>query len=71
MNTTFYQLQPSDVERPFIRAFGRVWPTANFIGRVLPGDIGKRVYQVGDILQVENDKQRADRILCKIIKGED
>jgi hypothetical protein len=32
------------------------------IGRVQPGDVGKRVYRVGDILQVENDDQRAARL---------
>lgn len=31
------------------------------MGRLLPGDIGKRVYRVGDIIQVENDDQRATR----------
>ena len=31
------------------------------LGRVLMQDIGKRVYRVGNILQVENDEQRAMR----------
>ena len=43
-------------------AFGRVWMALDFIGRILPGDVGKRVYQVGGILQVENDEQRARRL---------
>ena len=34
----------------------------NCMGRLLPGDIGKRVYSVGDIWQVENDEQRNARM---------
>ena len=57
----FVTIEQADVERPFFKAFGRSWPTSNFIGRVLPGDISKRVYLVGDILQVESEEQRARR----------
>lgn len=33
------------------------------IGRVLPQDIGKRVYDTGDgVIQVENDEQRDRRL---------
>ena len=31
-------------------------------GRVLPRDIGKRVYDVGGVLQTENDEQFAARL---------
>ena len=58
----YYTLQASDVRRPLLIAFGQAWPVVNFIGRVLPQDVGKRVYLVGDILQVENDDQRAKRL---------
>lgn len=58
----FYELQASDVGRYQIKAFGRSWLTSGFIGRVLPGDVGKRVYLRGDILQVENDAQRDKRV---------
>lgn len=58
----FYEITPSDVSRPTIRAFGKTWLVVNFIGRILPGDVGKRVYQFRDILQVENDEQRAERL---------
>ncbi len=65
--TAFYTLRRSDVGRKTITAFGRVWVTSHFIGRVLPGDVGKRVYRVGQlpseqILQVENDEQRRRRL---------
>jgi hypothetical protein len=29
---------------------------------VLPGDVGKRVYKVDGVLQVENDEQRERRL---------
>lgn len=58
----YYEIQASDVGQARIRAFGRAWQTTDFIGRVLSGDVGKRVYLVGDILQVENDEQRDRRL---------
>jgi hypothetical protein len=62
-----YTLTTGDVGRAWIKAFGRSWMACDFIGRVLPGDVGKRVYLTptndGEhaILQVENDEQRANR----------
>lgn len=32
-----------------------------FYGKVLPHDVGKRIYKVGDIYQVENDEQLLKR----------
>jgi hypothetical protein len=55
-------LDQSHVGKPWIRAFGRTWLCSDFIGRVLPQDVGKRVYLVGDILQVENNEQRDKRL---------
>ena len=57
----FYALQLTDVNKPTIQCFGRTWLVANFLGRVLPRDVGKRVYRRGAILQVENDEQREAR----------
>ncbi len=53
----FYEIKQSDVGRPHIKAFNHVWPVSNFIGRVMDIDVGKRVYQRGEILQVENQEQ--------------
>ena len=65
----FYTLKRKDVGKHAIRAFGRAWPVANFIGQVLLRDVGKRVYLVPcedpralGILQVDNDEQRARRL---------
>lgn len=65
MNTP-YTLTHSDISKASIVAFGQHWRTCDFIGRILPGDVGKRVYRVMDasggyFLQVENDSQRAKR----------
>ena len=58
----FYTLAAFDVHKPWISAFGRTWPVSGFIGRVLLRDVGKRVYHVDGILQVENDEQRDARV---------
>lgn len=57
----YYTLAPDDVGRSTLHAYGRTWMVSSFMGRVLPGDVGKRVYLVGDVLQVENDEQRSAR----------
>jgi len=57
MPESSYTISRFDIGRTSIRAFGRVWLTSGFIGRILPRDVGKKVYLRGDILQVENDEQ--------------
>ena len=59
---SFYTLRSRDVGRATIKAFGKRWRTDEFIGQVLKQDVGKRVYRVGDFLQVENDSQLARRL---------
>lgn len=58
----YREITKADVGRYMITAFGRTWHVSSFIGRILPGDVGKRIYQVDDILQVENDEQRDERV---------
>lgn len=58
----FYTLKDSDVGKSSLRIFGRYVATTNFIGRIMPMDVGKRVYDVGGILQVENEEQRGARL---------
>lgn len=62
----YYEIQLSDVGKAYIFAFGRHWSVTDFFGRILFGDIGKRVYRVRDnageyCLQVESDQQRDKR----------
>lgn len=58
----YVTIEPRHVGRSLFPAFGRRWLVQNFIGRILPDDVGKRVYLCDGILQVENDKQRAKRL---------
>lgn len=57
----YREIVESDVGQPFIEAFGETWSVADFIGRIMQRDVGKRIYKRGDILQVENDEQRNAR----------
>ncbi len=68
---SFYTITHADVTSFTIRAFGRVWPVVDFIGRIMLQDIGKRVYLRGDILQVENHKQFAARLVWETYKADD
>ena len=61
MPPDYYVLAPGDVGRLVIPMFGRQISVASTMGRILPADVGKRVYLRGQILQMENDKQRAER----------
>lgn len=60
----YYELRASDVGRTTIRAFGRIWPVLDFMGRIMRQDVGKRVYlhTSGEFLQVENDDQMRARV---------
>lgn len=57
----YYTILESDIGRPQIRAFNKLWPVSDFIGHIAPYDIGKRVYNFGHFIQVENDDQRKQR----------
>lgn len=64
----FYTITSADVGQLVIIAFDhRMWPVVDFMGRILPTDVGKRVYldyaEDGHtpFLQVENNEQRAAR----------
>ena len=59
--SAFYTITKDDVGRPTVRCFGRTWMVSSFLGRVLPSDVGKRVFKVGEFLQVENNEQRDAR----------
>ena len=58
----FYTLADSDVAMPYIKCLGRTWRVEDFLGQVLPQDVGKRVYRIKGILQVENNEQRDQRM---------
>ncbi len=56
------EITQADVGRSLFSAFGRHWQVADFIGRIMKHDVGKRVFLRGGVLQVENDAQRAARL---------
>lgn len=58
----YYTITSRDIGKPTIRAFGRTWSVSDFIGRILSIDVGKRVYERGGILQVENQEQLEARL---------
>ena len=63
--TRYDTIKPEHVGRSSVRLCGRTWQTSAWIGRILSQDVGKRVYLAGDVLQVENDQQRAERLARK------
>ena len=42
----------------------------NVLGRVLPSDVGKRVYNVDGVVQVENDQQRDKRLKSPVPRAD-
>lgn len=47
---------------PLKGASGIAWDFVQAFGRPQKGDVGKRVYRTGGILQMENDEQRKERL---------
>lgn len=63
--TCYFTIAHADVGAFSIRAFNRAWPVGGFIGRVMLQDVGKRVYLIGGVLQVENHEQFAARLAAE------
>ena len=57
----YKEITEDDVGKSLFKAFGKQWPVSDFMGHILSIDVGKRVYLVGEILQVENDEQHTER----------
>lgn len=69
--STYREIRDEDVNKHLFYAFGREWRVSEFMGRILPQDVGKRVHRIklakdDYILQVENDKQFAHRLRRKL-----
>lgn len=67
---SFYTITENDVDQPIIRCFGRSWTVTDFIGRILPRDVGKRVFLRDNILQVENNEQLHYRQMKRFVRLE-
>ena len=52
----FITLTSGHIGKRTIKAFGKSWFVSDFIGQILSQDVGKRVYDKGHYLAVENDK---------------
>lgn len=57
-----FTIAPEHVGKSHVKIDGRVVSLADVIGRPLPGDVGKRVYDVNGVVQVENNEQRDLRL---------
>ena len=72
MRRHVHTITEKDVGASVIHAAGKVFLTSNFMGRILPGDVGKRIYLIpddfGGYLQVENDCQRDARMNRESVK---
>ena len=69
----FYTIKEADVGADTVGFDGRSWPVCDFIGQILPGDVGKRAYLAPSLchLQVENDRQRDTRALAAMSETPD
>jgi hypothetical protein len=61
-SAAYCEITEADIDKPLFTAFGRHWPVANFMGHINRNDIGKRVFLRDDVLQVESDGQRTERL---------
>lgn len=58
----FYEIQYSDIGKRNINAFGTVCAIGSLLGYVRRVDVGKRIYLVDGVMQVESDEQRDARL---------
>lgn len=56
------EVNENDIDKQTILVGGRSFLVQSFCGVLLPTDVGKRLRLSGDVLQMENDEQRARRL---------
>ena len=59
-------IQTSDIGKTNLKSHGVTYRVGDVIGPVQICDIGKRVYEVDGILQVENNEQRDARMIPSV-----
>lgn len=60
-----YTIKEGDIANPYnanTRQFINVHALMQTMGRLMPGDVGKQVFEIDGIYQVENDEQRDARL---------
>ena len=62
--TAYYEITEKDIDKTTFWFHGPQSFT-NVIGRVLPQDIGKRIYMIDNVLQCENTEQFNKRVYCE------
>lgn len=63
-----YEITKRDVGRAHLKVGGRVYAVSDFMGRILPCDVGKRLFLVSGVVQVENDEQFNRRTLPELLQ---
>jgi hypothetical protein len=67
----YREITADDVGRSTFKAFGRNWPTENFIGQIMSVDVGKRVYRTSErVVSVESSEQFKARRAAEIRSSE-
>lgn len=61
----YHKITAADFGKSHLRINGRTYAVANFLGRIMRQDVGKRIYVNNGIPQVENEKQFQDRLNAK------
>lgn len=61
MTRITHEITEEDVGKPFVAIGGQLRWVSHWIGRILPQDVGKHAYLVGDVVQVESDEQFRQR----------
>jgi len=60
--TSYYEIMDTDVGKSTIHMNGKPYYVQYVIGQIMSQDVGKRVYERDNVLQVENDEQRDKRL---------
>lgn len=58
----FITLTSRHIGKRTIKAFGKSWFVSDFIGQILPQDVGRRVFDKGDYLAAEDNKHMKERL---------
>jgi hypothetical protein len=58
----YYTITPEDVNKRFLRIFNKGWLLSDLCGYIQLIDVGKRIYLINGILQMENQEQFTRRM---------
>ena len=58
----YYTITEQDINKRFLKVFGKTWSLSDLCGHIMSIDVGKRIYLVKNILQIENQEQFENRL---------